>query len=104
MRGEELGSSSWEGAVLLLRWRRPQQVSVQDGRRQGDPHQYGRRMSQRFTVQGFSAGPILKMAAPGIQSSQYGPFRAHLSQNGCSYPRQLDTHPGDRKPTSTRSR
>lgn len=38
--------------------------------------------SQRFTGRGFSAGPILKWR-PQAQRSQYGPFRAHLSQNGC---------------------
>lgn len=44
-----------------------------------DQRQHGGLTSLRFTVQGFYACPILKMAARGIhQSSQYGPLGARL--------------------------
>ena len=76
--GEELGPSSREGAGFASKMAAPTVGPFPRWPPPGDPRQYGRPTSLGFTVQGFRAIPILKMAAPGIWSSQYGPFCVHL--------------------------
>lgn len=64
-RGEELGSSSCKGAGLTSKMAAPTAGPFPRWPPPWDQGQYDSPTSLRFTVQGFSANPKLKMAAPG---------------------------------------